>query len=96
MSARPATRPTDINGEGYKYVEKTLNKVFPDVLVSPYVMVGGTDSRFYAGVTKDIIRFAPIFMDDQQYASVHGTNENVFIDALPKAVEFYKEIVKGY
>ena len=96
MSGRPATRPTDINGAGYKYVEKTLNKVFPDVLVSPYVMVGGTDSRFYADVTKDIIRFAPIFMDDQQYASIHGENENVFIDVLPKAVEFYKEIIKGY
>ncbi|MBR4878373.1 MAG: M20/M25/M40 family metallo-hydrolase [Clostridia bacterium] len=96
MSGRPATRPTDINGAGYKYVEKTLNKVFPDVIVSPYVMVGGTDSRFYADVTKDIIRFAPIFMDDQQYASIHGENENVFIDVLPKAVEFYKEIIKGY
>lgn len=96
MSARPATRPTDINGKGYKYVEKILNKVFPDVAVSPYVMVGGTDSRFYADVTRDIIRFAPLFMDDQQFASVHGANENVFIDTLPTAVEFYKEIVKNY
>ena len=48
------------------------------------------------GTVSDSNSFAPIDIDGQQYASVHGENENIGIDKLPLAVDFYKALIKGY
>ena len=34
--------------------------------------------------------------DGQQYASVHGENENISIDKIHLAVDFYKELIRNY
>ena len=41
-------------------------------------------------------QFSVIDIDDQQYASVHGENENISIDKLPIAVDFYKQLLRNY
>ena len=33
-------------------------------------------------------------VDAQQYASVHGLNENIYQGVLPKGVDFYKMIIR--
>ena len=34
------------------------------------------------------------YIDDQQYASIHGLNENIYQGALPGGVDFYKAVIK--
>ena len=51
----------------------------PGVGVSPYVMTGGTDAKYYKDVCDDCIRFAPLYINKQQYESIHGLNENIYI-----------------
>ena len=48
------------------------------------------------GLSAAVIRFAPIDIDNRQYASVHGENENISVDRLSLAVEFYKKLLKNY
>jgi len=83
----------DTKSPAYKAVEAAIKRVFPAVDVSPYIMTGGTDSRFYAPVCSSCLRFAPLFIDKQQFSSVHATDENISIDALPAAVDFFKQII---
>ena len=84
----------DFNSRQFHMVEAAVDKVFPGVGACPYVMTGGTDCKFYSEVCDNAIRLAPLYIDKQQYASIHGLNENISIGVLPKAVDFYKEIVK--
>ena len=84
----------DFKGRQFKLIEAVVEKVYPGVGTCPYVMTGGTDCKFYKDVCDNAIRLAPLYIDGQQYASVHGLNENIFRGALPKAVDFYKEVVK--
>ena len=84
----------DFKGRQFKLIESVVEKVYPGVGTCPYVMTGGTDCKFYNEVCDNAIRLAPIYIDSQQYASIHGLNENIFQGALPKAVDFYKEVVK--
>ena len=84
----------DFKGRQFKLVESVVEKVYPGVGTCPYVMTGGTDCKFYSDVCENAIRLAPLYIDSQQYASIHGLNENIFRGALPKAVDFYKEVVK--
>ena len=52
----------------------------------------GTDARRFTGLSDAVIRFAPIDIDNKQYASVHGENENISVDKLSLAVAFYKKL----
>ncbi len=86
----------DYQGEAFKLVERTIGEIYPGVGVSPYVMTGGTDAKYYKDVCDDCIRFAPLYINKQQYESIHGLNENIYIGALPMGVDFYKKIVKSF
>lgn len=85
----------DYKDKDFKLIESITNKIYPGVGTSPYIMTGGTDSRYFSEVCDKCIRFAPIYIDKQQYASIHGLNENIYSGALPMAVDFYKEVVKS-
>ena len=80
--------------EQFRLIESVCAEVFPGVQVTPYVMTGGTDAKFYKDLCPNCIRFAPLFIDDQQYGSVHAINENISQGTLPYGVDFYKQIIR--
>lgn len=84
----------DYQGEQFRLVERAVNKLFPGVGVVPYTMTGGTDAKYYKEICENCIRFAPLYINAQQYGSIHGLNENLNIETLPKGVDFYKTIVR--
>lgn len=43
-----------------------------------------------------VYRMPPINIDKQQYASVHNDNENISVDKLHLAVDFYKSLLRNY
>ena len=78
----------------FRLIEDVCADIYPGVQVTPYVMTGGTDAKFYKDLCPNCIRFAPLFIDDQQYGSVHALNENIHQGALPWGVDFYKQIIE--
>ena len=88
------TEPADINGEGYKTIEKAVEKTFPGLAKSPYVMTGATDAQFYQPVCKNCIRFAPVIYKPEQMRGMHGINENIEYSCLAGAVRFYENLIK--
>ena len=84
----------DHNGKIFKFVEAKINEVFPDVVTTPYAMTGGTDGRHYSAISENVIRFAPLEINEQQYKSIHGIDENISISCLENGVQFYKKIIK--
>ncbi|MBR6376445.1 MAG: M20/M25/M40 family metallo-hydrolase [Oscillospiraceae bacterium] len=95
LSASDYTAPTDIHGEGWQYAVKALKKTFPGLPACPYVMTGATDARFYQQICPNVIRFAPVVYGPEQMKGMHGLNENITVDCLPGAVDFYKNLIKG-
>lgn len=85
---------TDDQSDAFRLVEQAIEKVFPGVITSPYLMAGASDSRFMSRVCDNCIRFAPFKISQEQMNSVHGIDENLDIDTLGPAVEFYKFIIK--
>ena len=95
VSEREASSIVDIEGEGYKYLETIIKRIFPDALVTPYVMLGGTDCRFYSEVSEANLRFSPVRMDNEELKKMHGNNESIKIKALVEATYFYQELIKN-
>ena len=89
-----SSKSLDLNGDAYKITTQAIKKVFPGVGIMPYVVTGGTDSRFYDPVCDSCVRFGPINMSTEQMNSMHAIDENINIGTLPQAVDYYKEIIK--
>lgn len=85
---------TDFKGEAFRFIEKAVNSIFPEYKPVPYIMNAATDSRYFRKVCKNCLRFVPFKIDKQQLDSVHGIDENVDIETLAPAVDFYKYIIK--
>ena len=92
--ATPPSNSLNLNGEPYKMTVECIKKIFPGIGIMPYVVTGGTDSRFYDSVCDNCIRFSPINTEPDQMNSMHGIDENIFITTLPQAVDYYKELIK--
>jgi len=84
----------DYHSDAFHKVEEVAKTVYPGIGICPYVMTGGTDAKFYRDLTPNCLRFAPLYIDNQQYGSIHGLNENIYQGTLPMGVDFYKEMIK--
>ena len=84
----------DYKGTPFKRLEEVAAEVYPGVGICPYVMTGGTDAKYYKEVSDHCLRFAPLYINAQQYASVHGLNENICQGALTYGVDFYKKMIQ--
>lgn len=85
---------TDWHGEPFHLVERAVQAVYPEVIPVPYLMTGGSDSRFFSRVSAHNLRFAPFLITEQQLDSIHGVDENVDLNTLAPAVDFYKYILR--
>ncbi len=88
------TEPVDIHGEAFRQVEQVIEKTFPGLPSSPYVMTGATDAQFYQEICPNCIRFAPVVFGPEQMKGMHGLNENIEYNCLPGAVRFYQNLIK--
>ncbi|MBQ8263435.1 MAG: M20/M25/M40 family metallo-hydrolase [Oscillospiraceae bacterium] len=91
---RDYCEPSSFESEQYRTLESLLHENFPDVIVAPMLLTAGTDARRFGGLADSILRFAPLDLSKQQYASVHAANENIGIGNIGQCVLFYKDFIK--
>ena len=75
---------------GFKMIEQAVKEIFPEVVPTPYIMTGASDSRFMSRVSDNCLRFAPFTISAEQMNSIHGQNENLDLETLAPAVDFYR------
>lgn len=85
---------SDHNSDAFALIKNAVDTVFNDVKTSPYVMMGASDSRYLSKVCDNCFRFTPFLISDEQLDSIHGINENIDVEVLAPAVDFYKYVIK--
>ena len=88
------SEPTGITspeGPGYKIADETVHKIFPEIVSAPFMMIGGTDSRYMEGISKNIIKFSP--MTDP--VGFHGVNERVSINSFRDTLWFFETLLRN-
>lgn len=78
----------------FNSLHQTIRAFFPDALVAPYLVLGGTDSRYYEKVSENIYRFSPVQLDEKELSGMHGTNERISVAAYIKLIQFYHAVIK--
>ncbi len=84
-----------VEGPGFRVIARSLRQVFPDTLVTPGLCMARTDSRYYAAITPDRYRAAPIPFDRTDDARVHGIDERVSLNAYSALIRFYAQLLRN-
>lgn len=92
---REASRVSPTDTEHFDLLSRTIRQTFPGAVVTPYLVLGGTDSRLYQDLTDNVYRFMPFRLSRDDLKGIHGTNERVSIEALAKAVSFYMRFIRN-
>ena len=82
---------TSSDGTGYKIVDETVHKIFPETVTAPFMMIGGTDSRYMEGISKNIIKFSP--MTDP--VGFHGIDERVSVKSFRDTLWFFETLIRN-
>ncbi len=86
---------SDYRTQAFDYIKETVQKVFPDVGVSPFILNAGTDSRHFAKICDKIYRFGAFRLNDDLFSTVHSANERIPVEDYLKMIEFYTELMKN-
>ena len=74
---------------GYMCIAKTIHSVWPGAIITPYLVVGGTDARKYEELTECIYRFTPMRLESSEMKQIHGTDEHIGLDNIADSIRFY-------
>lgn len=87
---------SNIDEESYKILTKTINKIYPEAVVLPYLMVGGTDSRKYFELCENIYRFSAVVLTKEAFGTIHSSNEKISVENFSNMIKFYIEFLSEY
>jgi len=77
----------------FKVLVRTILQVNPDVLASPALLFGATDSRHFGGLSENIYRYTPIRITGEDFKRIHGTNERIAVSDYENAIRFYFQLI---
>ncbi len=80
--------PTD--HPAFQQVSAIVKKTAPNVLISPYLMIGASDSRYFRSFSDAVLNFTPV----QDAKGFHGIDERIGISDLSRMITFYKLLLQ--
>ncbi len=91
------TPMSDVEGPAFKMIGRTLREVLPgeEVLITPYLVTGGTDAKYYASRSRNVFRFLPVFIGGDDMGRVHGTDERVSVESVDLAIRYFRQLVRN-
>jgi carboxypeptidase PM20D1 len=89
------SKVSSIDSFGYHTLQKTISEIYPEVLVSPYLVLGATDSRHFKDISDNIYRFSAIKLNRGNIKSFHGLNERLPVSDFENSIRFYYQIIKN-
>ncbi|MEM6723053.1 MAG: M20 family peptidase [Bacteroidota bacterium] len=90
---RAASKVSATDAFGFNTIQKTIREVFPDAIVSPALVVAGTDSRHYEIVADQIYRFMPVQAKLEDIRGIHGIDEWISVENYKRSIQFYRQLI---
>ena len=87
--------PTD--SASYRILERTIYETLPedDAIVTPYLVMGGTDAKHYTPLTPNVYRFVMNRYTPADLGLFHGTNERIPVANYGQVIFFYYRLIQN-
>ena len=87
---------SSIDSESFKTLEKTIRDMFPNSVVVPGLVGGGTDARYFYDLSDDVYRFYPIRIGPDSMTRFHGIDEKISKNNYKEIIEFSYHLIKKF
>ncbi|MFP6654007.1 MAG: M20/M25/M40 family metallo-hydrolase [Myxococcota bacterium] len=74
--------PAPVDGVAFRLAADAVKEVMPEAIVIPGLVPGATDSRHFAGLVDEILRFIPMRVDMELVSGMHGRDERIAVEYL--------------
>lgn len=81
------------SGPAWQLVRSTIEATYPGTIVTPYVMMAASDSRYFARISDFVYRFSPFEMSADERGTLHAIDERMHVSTLLRGVDFYTRLV---
>jgi carboxypeptidase PM20D1 len=78
----------------FRAVAAAIRQIYADAIVAPFLVVGATDARHYAGLTHNVYRLAPLSLTGADLDRLHGVDERIAIADYLRAVRWYAQVIR--
>ena len=81
-------------GAQFELIAEAVRSSHPEAITVPYVTMAATDSRYFHEYFPATYRFAPLMMNAEQRAAIHGIDERVAISELERGTLFHRTLIE--
>jgi carboxypeptidase PM20D1 len=93
VSSTPPSQDSTMTA-GFSALKSAIEATWPQAVVTPYLMVASTDSRYWREICDNVYRFSGKYVTGAEKATVHGTNERIRIENTENAVRFFLRLLR--
>ena len=88
---------SDAGSQAFRLLSRTIRQVVPDseLKIAPYLVVGGTDAKYYSGRSSNVFRFLAVRANVEDLKRIHGTNERLSLDNLELNVKYFYQLLRN-
>ena len=93
LLAHEASPISTLDNDFYRLLQKLIARFYPAAITTPYLVMGGTDSRHYYALSDSVYRFTPIHISSTEQELIHNTNERLSTENYARMLKFYKSLL---
>jgi carboxypeptidase PM20D1 len=82
-------------GQAWTAVRNAILSVYPEVIVTPYIQLGASDSRHFTRICDAVYRFTPFEMSLAERGTLHAVNERIHVATWLRGIDFYAALIRS-
>lgn len=91
LDSPEATPVSSATSAAFKTIDRIIKKSYSGVLTTPFLMIGGTDSKHFHGVSENIFKFSPM----KDPIGFHTIDEQVSIESYRHSLWFFEQLMRS-
>jgi carboxypeptidase PM20D1 len=99
LEVRHGTDPSPVSpwrGEPWRRIALAVaDALGEDVVTTPYLQLGASDSRWFTAISDGVYRFTPFHLTRAERDALHSHDERIRIDVWLRGIGFYRALVSA-
>lgn len=94
LEGREASNLSPDDSRAFKTIAKVVTEADDRAVVTPFLVMGGTDAYHYEAVSDNVYRFGPYAVSTEIMMTAHSTDERIPVKEFAKGVAFFKRYIR--